>query len=191
MWSQYAEKEICKLHSILLSNIHWNLYKRTLLVLLLSSLHAQIIFIPFSTRNSWNLKKLRFFCQMLNSVVHRGELLKRRWWNSFIYSILRSLRRWYGWWWLQRRWYCVGRPFLFLTWIWRHICETNLHSVQQTGNSINTNKDEIEQYLGILVLMGTFVFPEMRMYRNCKLRYFQSLISYKKMDFLKLDSFPY
>ena len=47
----------------------------------------------------------------------------------------------------------------------------NLYSVQQTGNSINTNKVEIEQFFGILILMGIFNFPEMHMYWNSKWGY--------------------
>ncbi len=49
--------------------------------------------------------------------------------------------------------------------------ETNLYSVQHTGNLINTNKDEIEQYLGVVMQMGIFVFPKIKMFWNSKWRY--------------------
>lgn len=42
--------------------------------------------------------------------------------------------------------------------------QTNLYSVQSSGKSIQTNVNEIEQFLGILTLMGVIKFPSYRMY---------------------------
>ncbi|XP_065069915.1 piggyBac transposable element-derived protein 3-like [Rhopilema esculentum] len=46
-----------------------------------------------------------------------------------------------------------------------HISEqTNLYSVQKNGSSVATTADEIEQYIGILLLMGIYKIPQYRMY---------------------------
>ena len=42
--------------------------------------------------------------------------------------------------------------------------EINLYSVQTTGKSVNTSKEEIEQFIGILVQMGVMKYPQYRMY---------------------------
>ena len=42
--------------------------------------------------------------------------------------------------------------------------QTNLYSVETTGKSVNTNKGEIEQFIGILVQMGIMKYPQYRMY---------------------------
>ena len=42
--------------------------------------------------------------------------------------------------------------------------QTNLYSVQQTGSSINTNKSEIEQFIGIQMLMSIVSLPAYYMY---------------------------
>ena len=38
--------------------------------------------------------------------------------------------------------------------------EINLYSVQTTGKSVNTSKEEIEQFIGILVQMGVMKYPQ-------------------------------
>ncbi len=42
--------------------------------------------------------------------------------------------------------------------------QTNLYSVQKTGTSVNTSESELEQYLGILLMMGVIILPQYRMY---------------------------
>ena len=42
--------------------------------------------------------------------------------------------------------------------------ETNLCSVQTTRKSVNTSKEEIEQFIGILVQMGVMKYPQYCMY---------------------------
>ena len=47
----------------------------------------------------------------------------------------------------------------------QHIAEqTTLYSVQQTGAFIQTNKSEMEQYIGILIMMAIIKIPQIRMY---------------------------
>ena len=49
--------------------------------------------------------------------------------------------------------------------IYEHIAEqTNLYSVQVTGNSIKIDENEIQQFIGILTLMGILKYPQYRMY---------------------------
>jgi hypothetical protein len=49
--------------------------------------------------------------------------------------------------------------------LFEHLAEqTNLYSVQQTGTSVNTNQLEIEQYLGLLIMMSVIKLPQVRMY---------------------------
>ena len=48
--------------------------------------------------------------------------------------------------------------------------ETNLYSVQETGKSVGTNPDEIEQFIGIIVQMGILKYPQYRMYWPPKTR---------------------
>ena len=42
--------------------------------------------------------------------------------------------------------------------------QTNLYSVQSTGTSINVNHNEMEMYLGMLVMMSIITLPQIRMY---------------------------
>ena len=49
--------------------------------------------------------------------------------------------------------------------IYGHILEpTNLYSVQVTGNSIKTDKNEIQQFIGILILMRILKYPQYGIY---------------------------
>ena len=49
--------------------------------------------------------------------------------------------------------------------LYEHIAEqTNLYSVQVTGNSIKTDGNEIQQFIGLLILMGILKYPQYRMY---------------------------
>lgn len=46
-----------------------------------------------------------------------------------------------------------------------HIADqSNLYAVQTTGRSHNTNSNEIEQYIGILLMMGVIKLPQYRMH---------------------------
>ena len=46
-----------------------------------------------------------------------------------------------------------------------HISEqTNLYSVQTNGSSVGTTANEIEQYIGVLLIMGIYKIPQYRMY---------------------------
>ena len=49
--------------------------------------------------------------------------------------------------------------------------ETNLYSVQTTGKSVNTSKEEIKQFIGILVQMGVLKYPQYRMYWSPETRW--------------------
>jgi hypothetical protein len=44
------------------------------------------------------------------------------------------------------------------------VCETNKYAVQQTGNSINLCKAELEQFIGCLLYMSIVSLPTYRMY---------------------------
>ena len=48
--------------------------------------------------------------------------------------------------------------------------QSNLYSVQQIDNSVNTNAHEIEQFIGILVQMGVLKYPQYQMYWSPKTR---------------------
>ena len=63
--------------------------------------------------------------------------------------------------------------------------QTNLYSVQQTGSSINTNKSEIEQFIGIQMLMSIVSLPAYYMYWAVDTKYspiadIMSINRYKK-----------
>ena len=45
-----------------------------------------------------------------------------------------------------------------------------MYSVQETGKSVDTNPDEIEQFIGIIVQMGILKYPQYRMYWSPKTR---------------------
>ena len=49
--------------------------------------------------------------------------------------------------------------------------QTNLYSTQKTGYSVNTNHDEIEQFLGMNIMMGIIQLPSYAMYWSQKMRY--------------------
>ena len=49
--------------------------------------------------------------------------------------------------------------------------QTNLYSTQKTGHSVNTNRDEIEQLLGMHIMMGIVQLPSYAMYWSQKMRY--------------------
>ena len=49
--------------------------------------------------------------------------------------------------------------------------QTNLYSIQKNGKSINTNKDEIEKFLGMHMMMSILLLPAYHMYRAKETRY--------------------
>lgn len=57
--------------------------------------------------------------------------------------------------------------------------QTNLFSVQKSGRSITTNKDEMERFLGVQMLMGLVKLPNYHYYWKRETRYstFADLIS--------------
>ena len=64
--------------------------------------------------------------------------------------------------------------------------QTNLYSVQQTGSSISTNKSEMEQFIGIQMLMSIVSLPAYYMYWAVDTKYspiadIMSINRYKKM----------
>ena len=64
--------------------------------------------------------------------------------------------------------------------------QTNLYSVQQTRSNINTNKSEIEQFIGIQMLMSIVSLPAYYMYWAVDTKYspiadIMSINHYKKM----------
>ena len=44
------------------------------------------------------------------------------------------------------------------------VAQTNLYSVQVNGSSVVTTQNEMEQFLGILILMGIIKYPQYRIY---------------------------
>ena len=48
--------------------------------------------------------------------------------------------------------------------------QTNIYSVQKSGTSVNTTPDEMEQYLGILLMTGIIKMPQYRMYWSSETR---------------------
>ena len=42
--------------------------------------------------------------------------------------------------------------------------QINLYSVERAGKSVNKNKEEIEQFIGILVQIGIMKYPQYQMY---------------------------
>ena len=48
---------------------------------------------------------------------------------------------------------------------------TNLYSVQKSGTSVNTNKDEISSFIGIQILMGIVQLPNHKAYWSRELRF--------------------
>ena len=65
--------------------------------------------------------------------------------------------------------------------------QTNLYSVQITGKSINTNCDEIEQFVGILITMGVLKYPQYRMYwsQHTKCASIAEVMALKRFELLK------
>ena len=64
--------------------------------------------------------------------------------------------------------------------------QTNLYSVQQTGSNLNTNKSEMEQFIGIQMLMSIVSLPAYYMYCAVDTKYspiadVMSINRYKKM----------
>jgi hypothetical protein len=49
--------------------------------------------------------------------------------------------------------------------------QTNLYSVQNLGTSIGTTSNEIEQFLGMQVLMSVVKLPSYKMYWAAETRY--------------------
>ena len=64
--------------------------------------------------------------------------------------------------------------------------QTNLYSVQQTGSSISTNKSEMEQFIGIQMLMSIVSLPAYYPYwavdsKYSPIAYIMSINRYKTM----------
>ena len=51
------------------------------------------------------------------------------------------------------------------------VTQTNLYSVQKSGSSINTTKEEIEQFIGIQMLMSIVKLPQYEMYWSTETSY--------------------
>src|SRR5215475_302093 len=49
--------------------------------------------------------------------------------------------------------------------------QSNLYCVQKTGRSLNTNKNEMDQFLGIHIMAGIVNMPSCRMYWADSKRY--------------------
>ena len=68
-------------------------------------------------------------------------------------------------------------PFQYFQMFWENelthlICnQTNLYSVQKNGKNINTTPGEIEQFIGLQMLMSVFKLPDYRMYWANETRY--------------------
>ena len=48
--------------------------------------------------------------------------------------------------------------------------QTNLYSVQRTGKSVGVDKNEMEKYLGILIMMSVIKLPQVRLYWSMETR---------------------
>ena len=56
-------------------------------------------------------------------------------------------------------------PFQYFKHLFDHIVEqTNLYAVQSTGSSISVEHNEMEQYLGLLIIMSIIKLPQIRRY---------------------------
>ena len=70
-------------------------------------------------------------------------------------------------------------PFMYFKMFWEDgitqniVEQTNLHSVQQTGSSILTTKDEIETFFGLQMKMSIVKMPNYEMYWENQTRYEQ------------------
>ena len=53
----------------------------------------------------------------------------------------------------------------------RVVEHTNLYSVQKTGQSVNTNKNEVEQFIGMNMKMGIVHLPSYTLYWSTQMRY--------------------
>lgn len=60
--------------------------------------------------------------------------------------------------------YSILRSFFDDALIDHLVEQSNLYSVQSTGNSIAVDHDEMEMYLGLLVMMSIVKLPQLRMY---------------------------
>ena len=59
----------------------------------------------------------------------------------------------------------------FVDKLFQHIADqTNIYSVQQNGTSVNTTKDEIEKFIGVLMTMSCIKLPTQRMYCSERFR---------------------
>lgn len=65
--------------------------------------------------------------------------------------------------------------------------QTNLYSVQKRCSSVNPNKEEIEQFLGIHILSGIVHVPSYKMYWSDATRYepIADIMSRNRFDTLK------
>ena len=87
----------------------------------------------------------------------------------------------------------LGTPFEYFKLFWRDelnelIAEqTNLYSMHKTGDSIKTDKDEIQKYVGIHLRMGVVQLPSYRMYwsQNMRCPQIADVMPLKRFDKLK------
>ena len=65
--------------------------------------------------------------------------------------------------------------------------ETNLYSTQVSGKSINTTAKEIEQFIGIFLMMGIVKYPQFRMYwaPHTKIPAISDIMGLKRFETIK------
>ena len=65
--------------------------------------------------------------------------------------------------------------------------QTNLYSVQELGASIRTTADEIEHFLGILILMGILKYSQYRLFwcQNSRVPLIADTMSRNRIDAIK------
>lgn len=66
--------------------------------------------------------------------------------------------------------------------------QTNLYSTQKSGSSINTNDHEIEQFLGIHLIMSIIKMPSYKMFWNQRTKYSLVADNMSRNRFEKLRS---
>ena len=78
--------------------------------------------------------------------------------------------------------------FFFDKSLYKHIAEqTNLYSLQVTGKPIKTDENEIQQFIGILILMGILKYLQYRMYWSQFMRCssISEIMSVKRFETIK------
>lgn len=69
--------------------------------------------------------------------------------------------------------------------------QTNLYTVQKNGNSVNTNGDEIEQFVGVFLMTRLIPFSQYHFYWNEKLQFTPISQTVSKNRFKQLQRYDH